>query len=190
MVFGGTRRRGLNLTSMSEDGSISIPLSTPNSLSEHPRDEKFERAWLSTMCPYNSETIGDGVKMFNGGQEMPAIEHLRTQTLSKMGPLLYPVPAGFNALLFGSVLTNSLFRACLNTTKPLPKHRRCLAQNFFFLKRVQNSFMPSRMSGVMSKKMQSRLGACVTVLPERAFEQCTSLAAATEVQCSDGNVEI
>ena len=50
--------------------------------------------------------------------------------------------------------------------------------------------MPSRMSGVMSKKMQSRLGAGVTVLPERVFEQCTSLAAATEVQCSDGVVEI
>ena len=32
------------------------------------------------------------------------------------------------------------------------------------------------MSGVMSKKMQSRLGAGVTVLPERALEQCTSLA--------------
>ena len=44
---------------MSEDGSIFIPLSTPNSLSEHPRDEqfirsvpehdeKFDRASLST----------------------------------------------------------------------------------------------------------------------------------------------
>ena len=36
-------RRGY-LTSMSEDGSISIPLSTPNSLSEHPRDEQSIRS--------------------------------------------------------------------------------------------------------------------------------------------------
>lgn len=30
--------------------------------------------------------------MFNDRQDVPAIEHLRTQTPSKMGPLLYPVP--------------------------------------------------------------------------------------------------
>ena len=35
---------------------------------------------------------GDGAKMFNDRQDVPAIEHLRTQTPSKMGPLLYPVP--------------------------------------------------------------------------------------------------
>ena len=39
-----TRRRGLNLTPMSEDGSIFIPLSTPQPLSEHPRDEKLIRS--------------------------------------------------------------------------------------------------------------------------------------------------
>ena len=39
-----------------------------------------------------SETNGDGAKMFNDRQDVPAIEHLRTQTPSKMGPLLYPVP--------------------------------------------------------------------------------------------------
>ena len=38
-------------------------------------------------------TNGDGAKMFNDRQDVPAIEHLRTQTPSKMGPLLYPVPA-------------------------------------------------------------------------------------------------
>ena len=32
-------RRG-SLTPMSEDGSLCLPLSTPNSLSEHPRDEQ------------------------------------------------------------------------------------------------------------------------------------------------------
>ena len=40
MVFGGTRRRGLNNTPMSEDGSLCLPVRTPNSLSEHPRDEQ------------------------------------------------------------------------------------------------------------------------------------------------------
>ena len=36
-------RRG-SLTPMSEDGSLCLPLSTPNSLSEHPRDEKYIRS--------------------------------------------------------------------------------------------------------------------------------------------------
>ena len=44
-LCGVSVRRG-SLTSMSEDGSISIPLSTPNSLSEHPRDEQYIRSVL------------------------------------------------------------------------------------------------------------------------------------------------
>ena len=40
MVFGGTRRRGLNNTPMSVDGSLLNSLSTPLTLCEHLRDEQ------------------------------------------------------------------------------------------------------------------------------------------------------
>ena len=46
-----TRRRGLNLTPMSEDGSIFIPLSTPQPLSEHPRTDSLFVASPSTPQP-------------------------------------------------------------------------------------------------------------------------------------------
>ena len=69
-------------------------------------DEHSARGLL--VFSYNSETNGDGAKMFNGGQDMPAIEHLRAHTPSKMGPPFYPVPVGFNAFLFWGVLTDSL----------------------------------------------------------------------------------
>ncbi len=38
--------------------------------------------------------------MFNGGHILPAIEHLRAHTPSKMGPPLYLVPIGFNTFRF------------------------------------------------------------------------------------------
>ena len=65
---------------------------------------------------------GDGAKMFNGGHQMSAIEHLRPQAPSKMGPLLYPVPLCPDAFLMGRGgvgLYGQFDMACLSTLKSL-----------------------------------------------------------------------
>ena len=134
MVFGGTRRRGLDLTSMSEDGS---PFQTRGrkarreggGYQDNPQTRSIFVACLSAInslfaaslnpphppeqalaFAHNSETTGDGAKMFNS-DEYIRVEHLRTQTPSKMGPLLYPVPGCFKVeqAASGSPREKSLF---------------------------------------------------------------------------------
>ena len=48
---------------------------------------------------YNSETNGDGVKMFKLGRTRPSL-NIYAPMPRKRGPRLDPVPIGFNAFLF------------------------------------------------------------------------------------------
>ena len=95
MVFGGTRRRG-SLTPMSGDGSLFFFPSTP----QPPRGR--------CLFSYNSETTGDGAKMFNS-DEYIRVEHLRTQTPQAGTPAL-PRPRFFQSRAGGvGVLAGKIF---------------------------------------------------------------------------------
>ena len=93
-------RRG-SVTPMSEDGSWFYILRVRRALRASAPEPAVQPVRVVYEFAFNSETNGDGAKMFNGGQDMPAVEHLRAQTPSKMGPPLCPVPVGFKAFLFG-----------------------------------------------------------------------------------------
>ena len=117
MVFGGTCRRGLNNTSMSEDGSPSQthgggkPEGKEGGILTHPRDVQPIRSVFdhdaTSVCMLFISRITPGQrgrgKNVQWRANMPAIEHLRTQTPLKMGPLLSPVPFCPNAFLIERV---------------------------------------------------------------------------------------
>ena len=58
-------------------------------------------------CAYNSETNGDGVKMFNS-DECVRVEHLRPHAPSEMWTPALPRPRWFHHVPVSGVLTNSL----------------------------------------------------------------------------------
>ena len=86
---------------------------------------------------------GDGAKMFNGGQDKPAIEHLRTQTPPQAGPPMIPhaknqrfFPRGpqFTPSPFVPIrscfrrINEQLAKACMNTMCPFSETELRAAQ--------------------------------------------------------------